>query len=65
MPDDRHDHGSSARDEDEGLTGPADSDDTTQSDAGMVGGTGTDEGGATVSPVSTEPLDEDEPRDEE
>lgn len=40
--------------------GQVDSDDTTQADAGMVGGTGTEEQGASVTPQATEPHADDE-----
>ena len=56
------DEGTSPRDEVGGLSGLVDSDDTTQADAGMAGGTGTDEGQATVNPLGTEAHDEDEPQ---
>lgn len=65
MPDDTQDQSSSAPDEAQGQPGPVDSDDTTQSDAGMAGGTGTDEDEATANPVGTDPLDEDEPQRQE
>lgn len=35
--------------------GPTDTDDTTEADAGMVGGTGATPGAATVQPLGTEP----------
>ena len=38
--------------------GLVDSDDTTQADAGMAGGTGTVEGQATTNPLGTEPFDD-------
>ena len=40
--------------------GPVDSDDTTQADAGMAGGSGADEGQAAATPQATEPLADDE-----
>ena len=51
------------REEVGGLDGLADSDDTTQADAGMTGGTGTDEGQSTANPLGTEPLADDEDLD--
>lgn len=44
----------SPRDEATEPGGPVDSDDTTQADAGMAAGTGSDEGQATVNPQGTE-----------
>ena len=38
--------------------GRVDSDDTTQADAGMAGGTGAAEGEATATPQGTEPYEE-------
>ena len=40
--------------------GQVDSDDTTQADAGMAGGTGSDEGQATATPQGTEPYEDDD-----
>lgn len=51
----------SARDEVGGPSGLVDSDDTTQADAGMTGGSGADEAGASATPQATEPhADDDE-----
>lgn len=41
-------------------SGQVDSDDTTQADAGMAGGTGSTEGEATATPMGTEPYADDE-----
>ena len=49
----------SPRDDDRGPDGLVDSDDTTQADAGMTGGTGADEGQASATPTGTEPHDDD------
>lgn len=43
--------------------GQVESDDTTQADAGMVGGSGSGEGQATTTPQATEPHAEDEELD--
>lgn len=48
------DEGSNPREEVGGLDGLVDSDDTTQADAGLPGGTGTDEGQSTIDPMGTE-----------
>ena len=40
---------------DGGPSGLIESDDTTQADAGMTGGAGSEEGGASVSPQATQP----------
>lgn len=45
---------------DDELSGQVDSDDTTQADAGMVGGTGAEAGEATTTPLGTEPHADDE-----
>ena len=58
MAGEKEDEGSTPRDEVGGPSGIVESDDTTQADAGMVGGTGTDEGQATVNPLGTEDRDE-------
>lgn len=42
------------------ATGGTDSDDTTQADAGMVGGTGASPTEGTAQPFGTDPHDEDE-----
>ena len=54
MAGEEQDQGTSPRDEVGGLSGLVESDDTTQADAGMVAGTGTDEGQATVNPQGTQ-----------
>lgn len=46
--------------EDEQPSGHVDSDDTTQADAGMAGGTGAEAGEATTTPLGTEPHADDE-----
>lgn len=51
---------SSPSDGDPRPGGGADSDDTTQADAGMVGGTGAVPTEGTTQPLGTEPHDEDE-----
>lgn len=48
------DHDTNPRDDD-GPSGQVDSDDTTQADAGMAGGTGTAEDEVTATPMGTEP----------
>lgn len=48
------------RDEDTRPDGQVDSDDTTQADAGMAGGTGAEEGQATATPMGTQPQAEDD-----
>lgn len=52
--------GTNPRDEDLAPSGQVDSDDTTQADAGMAGGTGADEGQASATPMGTEPHDDDQ-----
>ncbi len=53
----------SPRDEVGGLSGIVESDDTTQADAGMTGGSGADEDQASVSPMATEPHSDNEELD--
>ncbi len=60
MAGEKEDQGSTPRDEVGGLSGLVESDDTTQADAGLAGGTGTDEGQATVNPLGTDPHGDDE-----
>ena len=60
MAGDTEDEGANPRDEADGPSGLVESDDTTQADAGMAGGTGSDEGQATVNPLGTDAHDEDE-----
>lgn len=57
MAGEKDDEEASPRDEVGGLSGLVESDDTTQADAGMVAGTGTAEGQATVHPQGTEDHD--------
>ena len=45
---------------DSGPSGLVESDDTTQADAGMAGGSGADEGGASATPMATEPHADDD-----
>ena len=53
-------HGSDDDQREAADDGRVDSDDTTQADAGMAGGTGSAEGQATATPQGTEPYEDDD-----
>lgn len=59
-----NDDGDNPRETDTGPGGLVESDDTTQADAGMTGGSGAEEGGATATPTATEPHADDEDLDD-